>query len=57
MSFTRDRQIEASINFYDAIGNIIAQIEGLQEVFMFVPTKYHKCFTSPINAYLSDSYL
>ncbi len=57
MSFTSDRQIEASVIFFDAVGNIIAQIECLQEVFMFVPTKYHKCFTSPINAYLSDSYL
>lgn len=55
MSFTSDKQIEASVDFFDAAGNIIAQIECLQEVFMFVRTKYHKCFTSPINAYLSDS--
>ena len=57
MSFTSDKQIEASVIFFDSVGNIIAQIECLQEVFMVVPTKYHKCFTSPINAYLSDSYL
>lgn len=57
MSFTSDKRIDASVDFFDTAGNIIAQIECLQELFMLVPTKYHKCFTSPINAYLSDSYI
>ncbi|MBW4662607.1 MAG: polyketide synthase dehydratase domain-containing protein [Chroococcus sp. CMT-3BRIN-NPC107] len=57
ISFTNERQIESDFDFIDATGNIIARIEGLQEVFITLTPKYHECFASPYSAYLSDTHL
>ncbi len=57
MSFTNERQIESNFDFVDATGNIIARIEGLQEVFITLTPKYHECFAAPYSAYLSDTHL
>ena len=56
-NFTNERQIESSFDFIDGAGNVIARIEGLQEVFLTLTDKYHECFASPYTAYLSEPYL
>ncbi len=57
MNFTNERQIESNFDFIDATGDLVARIEGLQEVFITLTSKYHECFAAPANAYLSDTYL
>ncbi|PMB28091.1 6-deoxyerythronolide-B synthase [Fischerella thermalis CCMEE 5319] len=57
MRFTSEWQTEASFDFLDATGRVIARLEGWQDRYFSVPHRYYQCRLHPQTAYLSDAWL
>jgi phosphopantetheinyl transferase len=55
MRFTSEWQTEASFDFLDATGRVIARLEGWQDRYFSVPHRYYQCRLHPQTAYLSDA--
>ncbi|MCP6761111.1 MAG: polyketide synthase dehydratase domain-containing protein [Fischerella sp. CENA71] len=57
MHFTSEWQTEASFDFLDTTGRVIARLEGWQDRYFSVPHRYYQCRLHPQTAYLSDPWL
>ncbi len=57
MHFTSEWQTEASFDFLDTRGQVIARLEGWQDRYFSVPHRYYQCRLHPQTAYLSDAWL
>ncbi|MGB3509840.1 MAG: polyketide synthase dehydratase domain-containing protein, partial [Microcoleaceae cyanobacterium] len=57
ISFVHDRQLSAHLEILTLSGEIIAQIEGWQDVFFTVPHRFFECRMSPQTTYLSHPWM
>jgi len=57
LSFDGERQLQASFDFLDGTGFVIARLEGLLEIFLRVPLEYHQLRRDPQVAYWSEPWL
>jgi phosphopantetheinyl transferase len=54
MRFTSEQQIESNFDFIDETGQVIARLEGLQEIYLTLPQDYHYCRKNPPATYWSE---
>lgn len=57
MRFTEKEQTEASFDFLDPTGRVIARLQGWQDRYFSVPHHYYQCRLHPQTAYLSRSWM
>jgi acyl transferase domain-containing protein len=56
MGFVSELQTEASFDFLDQSGRVIARLEGWQDRYFSVPHKYYQCRLHPQTSYLSEAW-
>jgi len=57
MRFTSELQTEASFDFLDESGRVIARLEGWCDRYFSVPHKYYQCRLHPQTAFLSEAWM